>query len=75
MSLIEKFNRDIAYLKQGLIPKEESGMEVTLLNYQGEKDDKDKDSDKSDDDKKSDKSKEEKEEHAEADSENEDKVN
>ena len=35
-SLIGRFQRDVPFLQQGLVPKEESGLEVTKLNYIGE---------------------------------------
>ena len=35
-SLIGRFMRDLPYLRQGLIPQEESGSAVTNLNYIGE---------------------------------------
>ena len=35
-SLIGRFQRDVPFLRQGLVPKEESGQEVTKLQYAGE---------------------------------------
>ena len=36
MSLIGRFVRDLPFLRQGVVPKEESGAEVTKLDYTGE---------------------------------------
>ena len=35
-SLIGRFQRDLPFLSQGMVPQEESGAEVTLLDYTGE---------------------------------------
>ena len=35
-SLIGRFMRDLPFLREGLIPQEESGAEVTMLDYTGE---------------------------------------
>ena len=39
-SLIGRFMRDLPYLRQGLVPKEESGAEIEKLEYEGEKNEK-----------------------------------
>jgi hypothetical protein len=35
-SLIGRFQRDVPFLQQDKIPQEESGLEVTKLQYEGE---------------------------------------
>ena len=35
-SLIGRFMRDLPFLREGMIPQEESGAEVTMLDYTGE---------------------------------------
>ena len=35
-SLVGRFMRDLPFLRQGLVPQEESGLEVESLDYIGE---------------------------------------
>ena len=39
-SLIGRFMRDLPYLRQGLVPQEESGAQVKSLDYAGEENEK-----------------------------------
>ena len=36
MSLQERFNRDVLYLQQNMVPKEEGGEELEKLKYEGD---------------------------------------
>lgn len=39
-SLVGRFQRDLPFLRQDQVPKEESGLEVTKLSYEGEENEK-----------------------------------